>query len=193
MADDRVSHFVIFFTKSVATSCEGITPRMMPPTGSSGHRPQDRPVSRSEAEEIRVGWKMAGVGMQVASEVVAGTLLGWLFDYWRGHGHAGVLVGSVCGICVGLFSLIRQSLRLNALLDRTAPLAGRGQPIPPREPVRRVGEDGGGGDWQEQEERAEQALQEMEKEDRLAGPEWNDDDGDWNDNKDDSATEQPRR
>jgi hypothetical protein len=130
---------------------------------------------------------MAGIGMQVASEVVAGTLLGWLFDYWRGHGHVGVLVGSVCGICVGLFSLIRQSLRLNAMLDRTAPLAGRGQSIPPpRQPSADA-------DWDGLEQRAEQALKELEREDRLGEQDWNDDDDDGNNSSNDSAQGQPKR
>lgn len=86
---------------------------------------------RRDDVETRVGWKMAGIGMQVTSEVAAGALIGWLIDRWRGHGHLGVLIGSVCGICVGLFTLIRQSLLLNRHLDRVAPTAGRGTPIPP--------------------------------------------------------------
>lgn len=95
---------------------------------ASGKSQADR--ERDEAE-TRIGWKMAGIGMQVTSEVAAGALLGWLFDYWRGSGHIGVLVGSVCGICVGLYSLIRQSLILNKQLDRVAPTKGRGTPSPP--------------------------------------------------------------
>jgi F0F1-type ATP synthase assembly protein I len=85
--------------------------------------------SDHEAEEIRIGWRMAGIGMQVASEVAAGVILGWLFDYLRGRGNIGVAVGACAGIAVGLWSLIRNSLKLNKQLERTAPTAGRGKPI----------------------------------------------------------------
>ena len=87
-----------------------------------------------EAAEIRIGWRMAGIGMQVASEVAAGALLGFLFDLWRGSGHLGVLVGSLIGIAVGLWSLIRQSLKLNRQMDLLAPTKGRGRPLPPDPP-----------------------------------------------------------
>lgn len=89
--------------------------------------------SNHEAEEVRVGWRMAGIGMQVASEVAAGVILGWLFDYWRGTGNIGVIVGGCVGIAVGLWSLIRNSLKLNKQLDRSAPTAGRGRPISDKE------------------------------------------------------------
>jgi F0F1-type ATP synthase assembly protein I len=87
-----------------------------------------------KSEETRIGFRMAGIGFTVASEVAAGTLLGWLFDRWRGTGNVGVLVGALVGIAVGLWSLIRNSLRLNRELDRKAPTKGRGTPIPADEP-----------------------------------------------------------
>jgi F0F1-type ATP synthase assembly protein I len=77
------------------------------------------PNESRDAQETRIGWRMAGIGMTVASEVAAGTLLGWLFDKWRGHGTVGVLIGAVAGIAVGLMSLIRNSMILSAELDRT--------------------------------------------------------------------------
>jgi F0F1-type ATP synthase assembly protein I len=85
--------------------------------------------------ELRVGWKMAGIGMQVASEVAAGALLGFLFDLWRGSGRIGIMVGSITGIAVGLWSLVSQSLKLNRQLELSAPTKGRGKPLPP-EPER---------------------------------------------------------
>ncbi|MHC4082815.1 MAG: AtpZ/AtpI family protein [Planctomycetota bacterium] len=68
--------------------------------------------------EIRVGWRMGGMGMEVASQVGAGALLGWLWDRWRGTAPTGLLVGAVIGIVVGLWSLIRGGLKLNRDLDR---------------------------------------------------------------------------
>src|SRR5262245_30950300 len=90
-----------------------------------------RSASKATETETRVGWKMAGIGMQVASEVAAGALMGFLFDWWRGSGRIGILVGSIAGIAVGLWSLISQSLKLNRQLELSAPTRGRGTPIPP--------------------------------------------------------------
>lgn len=92
-----------------------------------------RRTSSQEAAEVRIGWKMAGIGMTVASEVAAGALLGFLYDLWRGSGRTGIIVGSLVGIAVGLWTLISQTLKLNRQLDILAPTRGRGRPIPPEE------------------------------------------------------------
>ena len=83
--------------------------------------------------EMQVGWRMGGLGMEVAAQVAAGALLGWLFDRLRGSGQTGLLVGSVIGIVVGLWSLIRGALKLNRELERRHPTSGRGRPIPPND------------------------------------------------------------
>ena len=74
---------------------------------------------------------MGGLGMEVAALVAAGAVLGWLYDRWRGTGTTGMLVGSVIGISVGLWSMIRGAIKLNRELDRQSPTAGRGKPLPP--------------------------------------------------------------
>ena len=74
---------------------------------------------------------MAGIGMEVAAQVAAGAVLGWLFDRWQGSSPTGLLTGSVIGIVVGLWSLIRGALQLNRHLDLHHPTAGRGRPLPP--------------------------------------------------------------
>ncbi len=95
---------------------------------------------RAESDaEIRVGWKMGGLGMEVAAQVAAGAVLGWLFDKWRGTGTTGLLVGSLVGIAVGLWSMIRGALKLNRELERQSPTAGRGKPL--------VDEDDDTDDW----------------------------------------------
>ncbi len=81
--------------------------------------------------EVRIGWRMGGLGMEVASQVAAGALLGWAFDSWQNTAPTGLLVGSVTGIVIGLWSLIRGALKLNALLERHYPTAGRGRPLEP--------------------------------------------------------------
>lgn len=92
--------------------------------------PQGSPT-RSEAEEVRVGWQMAGIGLTVASEVLAATLIGWFFDRWRGTGHLGVLIGASAGILVGMWTLIKNAFRLNRQLElaEKAPAARRGTPL----------------------------------------------------------------
>ena len=72
---------------------------------------------------------MGGLGMEVAAQVAAGALLGWLYDRWRGAGTTGILVGSLVGIAVGLGSMIRGALKLNRELERQSPTAGRGKPL----------------------------------------------------------------
>ena len=91
---------------------------------------KQRPSRQAESDaEIRVGWKMGGLGMEVAGQVAAGSVLGWLYDRWRGTGTTGILVGSLIGIAVGLWSMIRGALKLNRELERESPTAGRGKPL----------------------------------------------------------------
>ncbi len=83
--------------------------------------------------EIRVGWRMAGLGMEVSFQVAAGALLGWGFDQWRGTSPKGILTGSVIGIVVAMWSLIHGALKMNRMLDQQHPTKGRGRPLPPDE------------------------------------------------------------
>jgi F0F1-type ATP synthase assembly protein I len=104
------------------------------PPQSSGTGGSGPPHYKGESPaETRLGWKMAGMGFQVASEVAAGTLLGWLFDKWRGSGNIGVIVGASAGILVGLWSLIRNAYKLNRELDAVSPKRERIE-YPPEPP-----------------------------------------------------------
>jgi len=76
---------------------------------------------------------MSGLGMEVAAQVAAGAMLGWLYDRWRGTGSTGLLVGAVAGIAVGLWSLVRGALKLNRELERHSPAARRAVALPPDE------------------------------------------------------------
>jgi len=91
--------------------------------------PTKRHTGDVEAE-IRVGYRMAGIGFEVGSEVAAGAILGWLTDRWLDTEPTGLLVGSIIGIVVALWTLIQRTLKLNRLLDRRHPTAHRGRPIP---------------------------------------------------------------
>ena len=75
--------------------------------------------SSREDFDTRIGWRMAGLGLEVGTTVMAGALIGWLVDRWRGTGTTGILVGGLIGIALGMTALIRGSLRLNKLLDET--------------------------------------------------------------------------
>ncbi|MCH8823573.1 MAG: AtpZ/AtpI family protein [Planctomycetes bacterium] len=81
--------------------------------------------------EIRIGWRMAGLGMEVSSTFAAGALLGWAFDHFRGTGSNGLLTGAIIGIVVGMWIFIRGALKMNRMLDRKHPTLGRGKPIDP--------------------------------------------------------------
>jgi ATP synthase protein I len=79
--------------------------------------PSRRPDRARENRERSIGWRMAGIGMQTSSEVVAGALLGWAADRWLGTSPRWTLVGAVAGIAVGLTSLIRGAAKANRELD----------------------------------------------------------------------------
>lgn len=82
----------------------------------------------SDAEaEMRVGWRMAGLAFAVASEVAAGTILGYFADRMLGTAPLWTTVGAGLGISVSLYGLIRGALKLNRELDRT----NRSRPLPP--------------------------------------------------------------
>lgn len=75
-----------------------------------------RPTER-ERREQGIGWRMAGLGLQTSSEVIAGAAIGWCVDWYFQTGSKGLLVGAICGIVVGMASLIRGAMRVNAEFD----------------------------------------------------------------------------
>ena len=76
--------------------------------------------SRREREEVRMGYRMLGIGFEAVSQVAAGLLIGWLIDRWRGAGDLGVVIGGAAGVLVGVVSLVRSAWKMNAELDRSA-------------------------------------------------------------------------
>jgi F0F1-type ATP synthase assembly protein I len=76
--------------------------------------PPDRAQQRAETS---IGWRMAGLGMQTSSEVIAGALIGWAIDKGFDCAPTGLLVGGIAGIAVGLTTLIRGAMRANRELD----------------------------------------------------------------------------
>ena len=79
--------------------------------------PGFRRPSERERREQGIGWRMAGLGLQTSSEVIAGAAVGWCVDWYFQTGSKGLLVGAICGIVVGMASLIRGAMRVNAEFD----------------------------------------------------------------------------
>ncbi len=89
-----------------------------------------------ENRERSIGWRMAGIGLQTSSEVIAGALLGMAFDWWRGQGNTGLLVGGIAGIVVGMTSLLRAAAKLNGEFDAARRAGGSGESGGPSAPGR---------------------------------------------------------
>jgi F0F1-type ATP synthase assembly protein I len=87
-----------------------------------GPKPTDR-----ERQEVRMGFRMMGIGFEAVSQVAAGLLLGFLWDKWRGT-ETGVVVGGAIGVLVGVISLVKSAWKLNAELDRNAARRRKGGP-----------------------------------------------------------------
>ena len=87
-----------------------------------------------EAEEIRLGWRMAGLAFTMASEVAAGALIGWLID-WLAGTDRWLLIGAIVGIAVGMWSFIRGGMELNRLLNQQEKAGHRKipPPLPPED------------------------------------------------------------
>jgi F0F1-type ATP synthase assembly protein I len=70
-----------------------------------------------QARETRIGWRLAGVGLQTSSEVLAGVALGWVVDHYAKTAPWGLLIGGCAGILVAMTSLIRSAWRMNNELE----------------------------------------------------------------------------
>jgi len=81
-------------------------------------RPRNASPSGNQAEDVRVGWRMAGLAWRFTTEVIAGAVLGWLIGSWLGDANLGALIGTGIGLAVAMYSLMRGALKLNASLDR---------------------------------------------------------------------------
>ncbi len=69
------------------------------------------------AERNRL-WRLSTMGFTLATEVAAGTLLGWLVDWGFGFDRTFIVVGAIVGVLVGLSSFIRAALAENRRLEQ---------------------------------------------------------------------------
>ena len=83
-------------------------------TDPGPERPAANDASRRDrdARQRRIGYQMFGIGWATASEVIAGLLVGWFIDWSFGTGPWGLVAGGVAGVVVGMWSLVRQAIRL---------------------------------------------------------------------------------
>ena len=69
---------------------------------------QSKPRS-SDVESQRL-WRLAGLGGTMASEIIAGTLIGWVLDRVFGTKPTLLIVGAIVGVVVGLATFIRSAM-----------------------------------------------------------------------------------
>ena len=60
---------------------------------------------------MRLGWRLAGLGLELVSEVAAGLLIGYAVDWYLGTTRW-TAVGGIAGIAVGLAQFIRVAFRI---------------------------------------------------------------------------------
>ena len=77
------------------------------------------PASRSNDETRRL-WRLAGLGATLASEIVAGLLIGWVLDKWLDTAPVCMVIGTVVGVLVGMTSFLRIALRESRQAGRRA-------------------------------------------------------------------------
>ena len=69
--------------------------------------PAKRRSSDGETERL---WRLAGLGGTMASEIIAGTLIGWVLDRVFHTKPTLLIVGSSLGVVVGLTTFIRRAM-----------------------------------------------------------------------------------
>ncbi|MSR34596.1 MAG: AtpZ/AtpI family protein [Phycisphaerales bacterium] len=73
---------------------------------------------KRDLKETRLGWKMAALGWEFSSHVVAGVALGWGADYlFPNLGHWGIIFGSSASVLVGTATFLRSAMKLNSELE----------------------------------------------------------------------------
>ena len=91
-------------------------------------------AKRGNDVETRIGWRMAGIGMETASYVLGGVFLGWLAKEGFGGGDGWIVGGGIVGIVTGISQMLRSGLKLNRQLDRVTGQRGGARPAgQPRE------------------------------------------------------------
>ncbi len=85
----------------------------------SPSRPSPRSGQSAADAESRRLWRLAGLGGAMTSEILGGTLLGWVLDYFCGTKPTLLIVGTVVGVIVGMTSFIRTAIAQSQPPDQT--------------------------------------------------------------------------
>jgi len=103
------------------------------PSAMTSAREHDAATAQAEEEEIRLGWRMAGLAFVMSSEAAAGALIGLVIDHFAGTSQW-LLIGGVTGIAVGLLSFARGAMTLNRMVAQQEQ-SRRARGIPPPAPL----------------------------------------------------------
>ncbi len=88
-------------------------------------------AKRAETKRIdRIGWRMAGLGWEFTSHVLAGLLLGWGVDWLFSVKPWGIAGGAIAGLAVGMLQFIRRAAALNRELGAVERPPGGWKPVP---------------------------------------------------------------
>jgi len=79
-------------------------------------RPGDRQGPRPEPKRESFGEtaKAWGMALDLVFTTIGGFILGWGFDYWRGTGPWGAIIGLALGFMLAAVRLIRSTLKAEA-------------------------------------------------------------------------------
>jgi len=96
--------------------------------GNAPSGPRRDPSSRIRGKPFfsSVDASLLGIGSQMLSEVAAGVLLGYGLDYLLGTKNRWVVVGSIAGIVVAMWTVVRIAMRLQTT-RREPPRRQRGE------------------------------------------------------------------
>ena len=87
----------------------------LPIPGSSKKRSDD------ENRESAALWKISGMGFTMASEILAGTGIGWALDHWFGTSPKCLIGGTIAGVLVGITTFLKSALQHSQEAARNAP------------------------------------------------------------------------
>ena len=80
-----------------------------------------RPGSGSSGSDTgRQLWRLSGMGVELASHILAGLLLGWVLDKVFDTGHRWMTIGAIAGAVVGMTEFIRSALKAQRRATRNA-------------------------------------------------------------------------